>query len=145
MSDSKPLHNLSGRLGQALRAYALHRGGWIWAQAVKLSSAEPSPSPQLQAVRRGGAGVESAASADAGAGSSPNSAPKSDEMVMRTGAYGVDVRFLPHVRVSIPVGRAALCLNAECEAVFFIALNRCPACTGMTFAPLSQFLNRRAG
>lgn len=43
----------------------------------------------------------------------------------------------PHVRAHFPFGLAALC--SDCEEVFFMPLNRCPACASYTFVALSQF------
>ena len=43
----------------------------------------------------------------------------------------------PSVRAHFPHGLAALC--SDCDAVFFMPLNVCPACGSSTFVALSQF------
>jgi hypothetical protein len=43
-----------------------------------------------------------------------------------------------------PLAEAYMCLEDDCDAVFFAGLRACPACASDHIAPISKFLNREA-
>lgn len=50
----------------------------------------------------------------------------------------------PLVHGILTLGTSALCLEADCEAVFHVSEGACPRCGSRTFAMLGRFLTDRA-
>lgn len=47
------------------------------------------------------------------------------------------------LKIHIPLDRAMLCCNDDCEAIFEIGPEQCPACTDRNFVPLQALLEHR--
>lgn len=49
----------------------------------------------------------------------------------------------PKLVVHIPISRAMLCCNDQCEAVFEMGSEECPACADRSIVPLQALLEHR--